>query len=528
NISYHYGDGVENKTNSSLTNTNVSISVGKPDMNLIVNKSVNDTNIFVNEEVTFIINITNIGTGKAVNITLNDVLPAFLVNTSYINSTCPDLEQGNSCLFNFTAKATSEGNASNKIDVNYKDISGAPKYVSNYSPVVVATVPGPVNLTVSKELLTTGQIFTGDKVSFRINITNIGDGKAVNITLNDVLPAFLVNTSYINSTCPDLEQGNSCLFNFTAKATSEGNASNKIDVNYKDISGAPKYVSNYSPVVVATVPGPVNLTVSKELLTTGQIFTGDKVSFRINITNIGDETAYNITIEDVLTCKGFNGIVKIHGGNLSTNQSYIINFTLSNVQQGNCTNRVTVTARNSANEPWAFATNVSFEVKVPIIAPVPITVEKNIETTATYQGIPMVYQSDIVNFTINITNKGNETITRLVINDAKPSQSENLTQLSQTIDNLNFAPNESFIWNITLKINQNASIGDAGNTVAVTPYANMTQGTGVSSDVLFRINAKRIDNETCTANYECQNNNCMNDGKCHPSSWECVNANAEY
>ncbi|NCN65309.1 MAG: hypothetical protein GW910_04530, partial [Candidatus Altiarchaeum hamiconexum] len=272
----------------------------------------------------------------------------------------------------------------------------------------------------------------------------------------------------------------------------------------------------------------VNLTVSKELLTTGQIFTGDKVSFRINITNIGDETAYNITIEDVLTCKGFNGIVKIHGGNLSTNQSYIINFTLSNVQQGNCTNRVTVTARNSANEPWAFATNVSFEVKVPIIAPVPITVEKNIETTATYQGIPMVYQSDIVNFTINITNKGNETITRLVINDAKPSQSENLTQLSQTIDNLNIAPNESFIWNITLKINQNASIGDASNTVAVTPYANMTQGTGVSSDVLFRINAKRIDNETCTANYECQNNNCMNDGKCHPSSWECVNANAEY
>ena len=43
-------------------------------------------------------------------------------------------------------------------------------------------------------------------------------------------------------------------------------------------------------------------------------------------------------------------------------------------------------------------------------------------------------------------------------------------------------------------------------------------------DSSHKIKTKKADDNTCTANYECQNNNCMNDGKCHPSSWECVNA----
>ena len=37
---------------------------------------------------------------------------------------------------------------------------------------------------------------------------------------------------------------------------------------------------------------------------------------------------------------------------------------------------------------------------------------------------------------------------------------------------------------------------------------------------------KKADNNTCSANYECQNNNCMNDGKCHPADWTCVNASS--
>ncbi|MFN3528255.1 MAG: hypothetical protein ACK4YO_04055, partial [Candidatus Altarchaeaceae archaeon] len=149
-----------------------------------------------------------------------------------------------------------------------------------------------------------------------------------------------------------------------------------------------------------------------------------------------------------------------------------------------------MTALNSAGELWKFTDKVQFYVREPIYMPVPINVTKKIEITATWQNYPMVYQSDEVNFTINITNIGNETITRLDIIDIFPTQSENLTPASQIIENLTLAPNQSFIWNITLKIKQNASIGDATNTVTVTPYANLTQGSSVSDDVKFWINAK--------------------------------------
>ena len=57
-------------------------------------------------------------------------------------------------------------------------------------------------------------------------------------------------------------------------------------------------------------------------------------------------------------------------------------------------------------------------------------------------------------------------------------------------------------------------------------------GTSINSthycDASHQIKTKKTDDNTCTVNYECTNNNCMNDGKCHPISWECVNANAEY
>jgi len=40
--------------------------------------------------------------------------------------------------------------------------------------------------------------------------------------------------------------------------------------------------------------------------------------------------------------------------------------------------------------------------------------------------------------------------------------------------------------------------------------------------------AKKANDQSCSANEQCQSGNCMNDGKCHPSSWQCVNANTEY
>ncbi len=459
-----------------------------------VTKTANVSQIVIGENtsINYTITLRNIGNCIAYNLTITDTLPNGFTTSGSTTFHLDNLTNGSEQNFSVIAYSNiqiTEGNAINRVNVEFhaENMTGEKSRTSTTQAIpIVRKAP---NLIVNKSVNDTS-IYVNEEVNFTINITNIGAGDAINITLSDVLPPFLENTSPINSTCPNLVQGESCVISFTAKAISEGNAKNKIDVTYKDISGAPKYTSNYSSNIIATVPGPILLNVTKTLITTGQILTGDNVFFQINITNIGTETAYNISITDALTCSGFSATVNINDGNISTNQTYTINFTLSGARQGNCTNKVSVTAKNSVNESWIFSDNVSFEVKEPIFSPVPITVKKNIETTATWQNLPMSYQSDIVNFTINITNTGNETITRLDILDGIPTQSENLSPTSEIIDNLNIAPNASFIWNITLKIKQNASIGDAINIVTVIPYANLTQGASVSDSITFWINAK--------------------------------------
>jgi len=70
------------------------------------------------------------------------------------------------------------------------------------------------------------------------------------------------------------------------------------------------------------------------------------------------------------------------------------------------------------------------------------------------------------------------------------------------------------------------------NSCKLSTWQCTNAGASINSthycDSSHQIKTKKADDNTCTVNYECTNNNCMNDGKCHPSSWECVNANAEY
>ncbi len=116
-------------------------------------------------------------------------------------------------------------------------------------------------------------------------------------------------------------------------------------------------------------------------------------------------------------------------------------------------------------------------------------------------------------------------------NCTKPSGNWTLIPGDCNDNNLSIHPGTPEIYN---GVDDNCVNGiDEGFCNNETHY-NSTICTGWSCNTSYYCNptthlvqSKKTDDNTCTASYECQNNHCMNDGKCHPASWECVNANAE-
>ncbi|MFN3528172.1 MAG: hypothetical protein ACK4YO_03625, partial [Candidatus Altarchaeaceae archaeon] len=275
NVTYHYGDGVENETNSSFTNNNIPIPVNKP--NLTVNKTSNplNGNVQPGDEVIYTITVNNTGAGTAYNITINDTLSEGLINVTWncneknttgtVNCNCDQVtrfcqfnisQMENNTYWRITIIATVSSNATIIYGnyVNYSFADGAGNITHGQTdPTDNLTVVYP-NLTITKEIVDIRSYYApGDAIVYRINITNTGNGTAHNVSVVDIIPnGFIYNTSVgIGDVYPTItnsttnvtlffneilagQKGDTLIYFIVDTPANDSSLNNTVSVTYKD------------------------------------------------------------------------------------------------------------------------------------------------------------------------------------------------------------------------------------------------------------------------------------------------------
>ncbi|PKP55851.1 MAG: hypothetical protein CVT89_07435, partial [Candidatus Altiarchaeales archaeon HGW-Altiarchaeales-2] len=328
-----------------------------------------------NKQLTFTITIKNIGGATAYNISVTDYFPIGFSpneNTTIISNLANNSETTITVTSNITNE-TAFGVNDNYVKVTYYDDENNSYVVSN-SSIVNLTEPKYPKLKVWKTLCnattfnpnemepcdplnSTDTIFDkNDTVVFKIKIRNIGEQKIYNVTAFDMLPPGFepispYDTTTQNITPNEFPVGSEMTYYIKAKITqnaSVGRNLNQIHTSgyyYDCVSGTYKLTHDEGNVgVFVRIPAdyPV-LNVTKTGNVSGMA-QGDTIRYTINITNTGNDTAYNVNVTDTLaggfyfislsgdnttaptniSGSGNTTIITFNVGNISVNQTKIV------------------------------------------------------------------------------------------------------------------------------------------------------------------------------------------------------------
>ena len=187
------------KTNN---NDNVTVEIPK-EVDLSVNKTVNNENPYNGDEIIYEIVISNNGVDNATNVIVSDNLPNGLIYVSSDASkgsydattglwTVGDLAVGETVKLTITVLVNKSGNLTNNVSVNSTEHDL--NYTDNNDSVVIDVIPV-ADLVVDKEA-NHDVIYVGDEVIFIIIITNNGPNEAENVIALDRLPEGLEFVSF--------------------------------------------------------------------------------------------------------------------------------------------------------------------------------------------------------------------------------------------------------------------------------------------------------------------------------------------
>ena len=426
-------NSTENKTATS-NGTNITV---KPVVDLVINKTVNKTDVLVGDVVEYIINVTNKGPSNATGVYVIDKLDNRLefvrvipTQGSYDNATgkwtIGNITSGASVTLKLIVKVLTNGTIPNFANVtgNENDTNITNNNVTSDN----ITANPKVNLTVIKTVVTNGTIYVGDLVNYTITVTNHGPSNATNVQIIDVLiPEFRfssANGTYthngqkVNWTISFIANGTNVTVWIQVKVLANGTLKNIASVNCSENkTDVPSNITN------VTVNPQVNLTVIKTIAN-DTAHVGDLVNFTIIVTNNGLSNATNVTVVDMLP---LGMIYKNAGSNITDcpvynrildNQTHKVTWVISKIMNGtsvklwvlvnlttNGTFRNVAVVNSTENN-----TDVSNGTNITVKPTVNLIINKTVNKTEAYVG-------DIVKYTIEISNKGPSNATGIKVTD---------------------------------------------------------------------------------------------------------------
>uniref|UniRef100_UPI00389023A2 hypothetical protein n=1 Tax=Methanobrevibacter sp. TaxID=66852 RepID=UPI00389023A2 len=404
---------------------------------------------------------------------------------------------GDSVTLTVVVHVTAAGMVANNVTVTSKEND---TNVTNETPEV--TVKPDVKLNITKELITTGDIYADDNITYVIVVSNNGVSEATNVVVEDIIKGYGVITSCTDESgydygdsgywiIPSVAAGDSVTLTVIVHVTAEGTIANNVTTK-SDENDTP--VTNETPEV--PVKPDVKLNVIKDLITVGPIYAGDDITYVIVVSNNGVSEATNVVVEDIIKGYGvITGCTDQDGKDYGDSGSWIIpsvaagdSVTLTVVvhvvANGTIANNVTVTSKEND-------TNVTDETpEVPVKPDVKLNVTKELITTGD------IYADDNITYVIVISNNGVSEATGVKVIDNIKGDGK----ITKCVDQDGKDYGDSGVWTIdSIAAGKNATLtvtvhvlanGTIANSVVVTSKENDTNVTEDTPEVPVKPDVK--------------------------------------
>jgi uncharacterized membrane protein len=442
-----------------------------------LNDPNNDSKSQVGETITYNFSVKNIGVTTISNITITD-------NKCTVTGLLPSLAVGAidtttfSCTYILTAADLAAGEVSNSAKVTGKDPKGLdiedisdsndPTKTGDDDPTITPLgADGKVELIKTSTFNDTnsdGKTQVGETITYKFSVKNTGSVALTNITLTDTKCTVTGTLATLAIGATDSSTF-SCTYTITQADIDAGNVSNTASVRAKDPKGGDVTDTSDSndPTKPETdnptdtpIPQSGQLELIKKSNYTGNGKVGDIINYTFDVKNTGNVTLTNITLTDTkCTITGTLAALAV-GGIDSTTFSCTYTITQADIDAGNVSNTAIVSGKDPKGKDITDTSDSNDPTKPetdnPTDTPIPQSGQLELIKKSNYTGNGKV--GDIINYTFDVKNTGNVTLTNITLTDTKCT-------ITGTLATLAVGATDSTTFSCTYTITQ-ADI-DAGN-----------------------------------------------------------------
>ncbi len=476
---------------TNLTNNNDSVSVSVPDCVILdISKVANSTVIVAGENVGYTVTVTNYGPSVATNVVLKDIFNSKeLLNLQYsLNGvdwldydeavSLGDINVGDDVTVYFRAKVNGSvrGDVLNIVNIT----TGVDDARGNFTDNETVNVIANTTLVVIKDA-EIKKLNPGDTVHFIITVIAGGSSDSLNVNLNDILDAKLLDVagatyavdgvnkgSWTGSlSLGKIATGNSVTVDIWAKIldTADRDVFNLVNVTSDEHpEGNISNTTVHVRIVDLAVDKLVNNSVPKYL---------DMIEYTIVVVNNGPDKSFNVTVGDLLP----DGVKFISSngqynpdtgvwfvGDLDNNESAILKIVVQVIKVGNIINNVNVTG--TGHDTNLTNNNASVSVNVP--ESVLLNITKVANST-------IIVAGENVGYTVVINNYGPSVASDVVLKDI--FNSNELLNLQYSLNGVDW-----------LDYNEAINLGNIDVGASVTVYFRAKVNGSVRGDVLNTVN----------------------------------------
>jgi uncharacterized repeat protein (TIGR01451 family) len=421
----------------NTTNNTASATETPQQADLQVAKTVSNPTPNVGDVVVFTVTATNNGPDPATGVQLTDLLPAGLALVSATESqgtyngttglwSVGQVDPGTPATLTLRAKVISPTAQTNTAAITHSD-QFDPNTANNSSSAT--ETPQHADLALAKTV-SNSTPNVGDTITFTVTLTNAGPDAATNVTVQDLLPAGLTFVSatpsegtYNNTTgawnVGTVTTATPQVLTIQAKVVSPTAQTNTASVSHSDQFDP--NTGNNSGSSTET-PQQADLALTKTV-SNPHPNVGDAVTFTLTLTDLGPNTATNVTVQDLLPTgltfvsatpsqgnyNNTSGVWTVGTVTTATPQTLTIHATV--VSPTAQTNTASI-SHSDQFDPVA-ANNTSSAAETPQQAD--LAVGKSVSN-------PTPNFGDTITYTIHVTNNGPDAATNVTLQDILPSE----------------------------------------------------------------------------------------------------------
>ncbi|MEL6122756.1 MAG: hypothetical protein AAFR14_03470, partial [Bacteroidota bacterium] len=383
------------------------ISVPQPDFSIIKSLPMNldgdmSMDLSVGDTLVYTVTVTNTGTANLTNVVIDDPL------LTPDQSTCALLLPSSTCLLTgryVVQVADLDGVFTNMASATTDQVG--PKDASTS-----VNVPSPsMNVSKSAPVLTTdadgsGDISVGDEITYSITLTNDGSANLPGVMISDPL----LTPNSLN--CGLLAPSQSCTLTGTYTVMDSDLANGEIENVATGSSSTVPPVGDMDTVRTPLPKPALEVTKNTPVLTSdvdgsGDISSGDVLTYRIIMRNVGQATLTNVVVTDPLITPDQMTCASITPGD-----SCVLIGTYTVMSSD-------VTAGSILNEAIAESDQTGPDTaSLTISLPTPLqSITKSFISNADNDMSGDISAGDVLTYKIVVTNDGNATLTDVVVMD---------------------------------------------------------------------------------------------------------------